>query len=112
MTEKLNPYQKRVQQEERMRHLFTQTFNTGGLNEILQRYGLKMFGDGTVRDRGAVNKIFKDYLEQIVLPAIEKELGIKGIKIHPKPSTLTQNLFRWYKADIEVTITNPTENNN
>ncbi len=112
MSDTLTAYQKRVQKEERMRQLFTRTFNTGGLNQLLERYGLKMFSDGTVRDRGAVNKIFKDYLEQIVLPAIEKELGITGIKIHPRPSTLTQNLFRWYKADIEVTITNPTDNNN
>ncbi len=105
MTETLTPYQKRRKQEEKMRRFFTQTCNTGGLNQVLAKHGLRLYSDGTVKDRGCVTILFKHYLEQVVLPAIEKELGITGIKVHKNPSTLTQNLFEWYKAEIKPTET-------
>lgn len=101
MMETLTPYQKRRKQEEKMRHFFTQICNTGGLNQVLARHGLHMYSDGTIKDRGCVKKIFKHYLEHVVLPDIEKELGITGIKVHKSPSTLTQNLFEWYNAEIK-----------
>ena len=105
MMDKLTPYQKRVQKEEKMRYFFTHTCNSGGINELLNRYGLVLHSDGTVRDRVASTKLFQQYLEEVVVPAIEKELGITGIKVHPNPSYLTQNLFRWYKAEIKPTET-------
>ena len=103
MMDKLTPYQKRCQKEEKMRYFFTHTCNSGGLNELLNRYGLVLHNDGTVRDRVASTKRFQQYLEEVVVPAIEKELGITGIKVHPNPTYLTQNLFRWYKAEIKST---------
>ena len=105
MAEQLSYYQKRVQKENKMRKFFTQTCNTGGLNELLNRYGLVLHSNGVVRDKTASTKLFQQYLEEVVVPAIEKELGIKGIKVHPNPSPLTQNLFKWYKAE----IVNPNE---
>lgn len=105
MMDKLTPYQKRVQKEEKMRHFFTHTCNSGGLNQVLAKHGLRLCGDGLVRDNGCVTKLFKQYLQYVVLPDIEKELGITGIKIHKNPSTLTQNLFEWYKAEIKPTET-------
>lgn len=105
MTETLTPYQKRRQKEQKMRHFFTQTCNTGGLNELLAKHGLRLYNDGTVRDRGCSMLLLKHYLEQVVLPAIEKELGITGIKLRKNPSMLTQNLFEWYKAEIKSTET-------
>ena len=101
MTEKLTPYQKRRNKEDKMRKFFTQTCNTGGLQEVLAKHGLRMTWDGSVRDGCCVKTIFKHYLEYAVLPDIEKQLGITGIKIHKNPSTLTQNLFEWYKAEIK-----------
>ena len=106
MAETLTPYQKRTQKEKKMRHFFTHTCNSGGLNQLLAKHGLRLCGmDGLVRDNGCVTILFKHYLEQVVLPEIEKELGITGIKIHKNPSTLTQNLFEWYKAEIKSTVT-------
>lgn len=103
MTEKLTPYQKRCQKEKKMKHFFTHTCNSGGLQQVLTKHGLKLCGDGLVRDNGCIKTLFKHYLENVVLPDIEKELGIIGIKIHKNPSTLTQNLFEWYKAEIKPT---------
>ena len=100
MAEQLTPYQKRVQKEDKMRKFFTQTCNTGGLNALLKQYGLRMCSDGSVRDDTASTMLFKNYLNDIVLPAIEKELGITGIKVHKKPTHLTLNLLQWYKAEI------------
>lgn len=105
--EKLNSYQKRVQKENKMRKFFTYTCNTGGLNELLKKYGLRMTPNGAVRDDTASSALFKSFLENTVIPAIEKELGIKGIKVHKKPTHLTLNLFQWYKAEIKQ-----EENNN
>lgn len=105
MAEQLSYYKKRVQKENKMRKFFTQTCNTGGLNELLRKHGLVMHADGTVKDNGACSQLLKSYLNDIVLPAIEKELGIKGIKVHDNPSPLTLNLFRWSKAE----IVNPNE---
>ena len=105
MAETLTPYQKRRQKEQKMRHFFTQTCNTGGLNQVLAKHGLRLYSDGTVKDRGCVTILFKRYLEHVVLPAIEKELGITGIKLRKNPSMLTQNLFEWYKAEIKSTET-------
>lgn len=59
MMDKLTPYQKRVQKEEKMRYFFTHTCNSGGLNELLNRYGLVLHNDGTVRDRVASTKLFQ-----------------------------------------------------
>lgn len=102
MAETLTPYQKRTQKEKKMRHFFTHTCNSGGLNQVLAKHGLRLCGmDGLVRDNGCVTKLFEQYLKYVVLPDIEKELGITGIKIHKNPSTLTQNLFEWYKAEIK-----------
>lgn len=103
MTEKLTPYQKRRQEEEKMKRFFTYTCNSGGLQQVLAKHGLRLCGDGLVRDHGCAKILFKHYLENVVLPDIEKELGITGIKIHKNPSALTQNLFEWYKAEIKPT---------
>ena len=105
MAEKLTPYQKRCQKEEKMKHFFTYTCNNGGLQQVLAKHGLRLCGDGLVRDNGCSKILFKHYLENVVLPAIEKELGITGIKIRKNPSILTQNLFEWYKAEIKPTET-------
>jgi len=101
MAEKLTPYQKRRQKEQKMNHFFTSVCNSGGLNQVLARHGLRLYSDGTVRDRGCSKTIFKHYLENVVLPDIEKNLGITGIRVHKNPSMLTQNLFEWYKAEIK-----------
>lgn len=101
MAEKLTPYQKRRQKEQKMNHFFTHICNNGGLNQVLAKHGLCLYSDGTVRDRGCSKALLKHYLEHVVLPEIEKELGITGIKIHKNPSILTQNLFEWYKAEIK-----------
>lgn len=93
MSEKLTPYQKRCQKEQKMRRFFTQTCNTGGLNQVLSKHGLCLHSDGTIRDVRCSKALFKHYLERVVLPDIEKQLGITGIKVHKNPSTLTQNLF-------------------
>ena len=42
MTEKLTPYQKRCQKEEKMKHFFTYTCNSGGLQQVLGITGIKV----------------------------------------------------------------------
>lgn len=109
MAEQLSAYQKRVQKERKMNKFFTKTCNSGGLNELLKRYGLELKPDGGIRDRGIVTTLFKNYLIEIVIPAIEKELGIKGVLPHRNPTHLTQNVLQWYKAEIVTNKGEPDE---
>lgn len=63
MTEKLTPYQKRRQEEEKMKHFFTCTCNSGGLQQVLAKHGLRLCGDGLVRDHGCVKILFNSILK-------------------------------------------------
>ena len=108
----MTPYQKRVQKEKDMRKFFTQTCNNGALNIFLKKYGLRLTTDGhtlyTIFTYG-VNETYKNYLDNIVMPALEKELNIKDVKSHKKPTTLSHNLLQWYKAEIINNNTNEGE---
>lgn len=94
-------YDKRCEKEAKNKKLFTNTFNTGGLNQVLAKHGLRLTPNGNVVDNGCSVILFKKYLEDIVIPDIEKELGISSIKVHRKPTHVTKNLFQWYKATIK-----------
>lgn len=94
-------YDKRCEKEAKNKKLFTNTFNTGGLNQVLAKHKLRLTPAGNVVDDGCSVILFKKYLEDIVMPDIEKELGISSIKVHRKPTHVTKNLFQWYKATIK-----------
>ncbi len=94
-------YDKRCEKEAKNKRLFTNTFNTGGLNQVLAKHGLRLTPNGDVVDNGCSVILFKQYLETVVIPDIEKELGISSIKVHKKPTHVTRNLFQWYKATIK-----------
>ena len=94
-------YDKRCEKEAKNKRLFTNTFNTGGLNQVLAKHKLRLTSAGNVVDDGCSVVLFKKYLEDIVIPDIEKELGISSIKVHRKPTHVTKNLFQWYKATIK-----------
>lgn len=101
-------YRERCEKEYKQTKFFTRTVNTGILNQVLAKHGLKINSYGEVRDDGIAIKLFKDYLENVVLPDIEQTVGIRGIKVHNKPTHLTMNLFKWRKAEIanQPTTTN------
>ena len=105
----MTPYQKRIQKEKDMRKFFTQTCNNGALNIFLKKYGLRLTKDGRVMDNGLGTALYKNYLDNIVIPALEKELNIKDVKSHKKPTTLSHNLLQWYKAEIINNNTNEGE---
>lgn len=97
----MTPYDKRREKEEKAKKLFTSTFNTGGLNQLLEKHGLRLTPAGNVVDNGCTVTLFKEYLETVVIPAIENELGITSVKVHKKPTHATKNLLFWYKATIK-----------
>lgn len=94
-------YDKRREKEAKNKKLFTNTFNSGGLNQVLAKHGLRLTPAGNVVDNGCIVVLFKHYLETVVIPAIENELGITSVKVHKKPTHGTKNLLFWYKATIK-----------
>ena len=108
MTEIITPYQKRVIQEDKMRDFFTRVCNNGALTDFFNRHGLRLTKDGRVMDNGIGALLYKNYLDNIVIPALANELKIEGVKSHKKPTTVCHNLLQWYKAKI-ITDTNKGE---
>ena len=91
----------RAQNKEKNKNFWINTFNNGCIDEFLKKYGLRKYGNRIVfYDCGSF--LFKRYLEDVVLPAFESELGITGIKLKTKRvSGLSQDLFDWERAEIK-----------
>ena len=78
--------------------------NNGNIKGFLNKFGLTVY-NGNVRcyDSGAL--IIKFYLENVVLPAIEKEIGITNIKLKRRCSALSNDLLDFTQAKIiETTV--------
>jgi len=90
----------RAQNKEKNKNFWIQTFNNGCIDEFLKKYGLRRYGNRIAfYDCGSF--LFKQYLENVVLPAFESELNIKGVKLRTKRiSGMSQDLFDWEKAEI------------
>ena len=54
----------------------------GNFNAELNKYGLKVRHNGSIDFIDMAKPILKRYLEEIVIPALEKTFQIKGIKVN------------------------------
>lgn len=97
-------YQERVAKERKQWQFFTKTTNSQILNQVLADHGLELTHWGEVRDKTCSTTLFKRYLEDVVLPDIQKRVGIVGIKVHNKPTHCTHDLFKWIKAEIDPAL--------
>ena len=100
----------REENKERMKNFWLQMLGDNALKEFFKRYGLSVWcGRVHFFDGGSI--ILTKYLNDVVLPAFEKEVNIKGVKLkHKRTSGLTQDIFNWEKA--EVLNSEVSENSN
>lgn len=90
----------RKERKHQMSKMFLQDFNTGYMQEFFNKYGLNVWNN-QVRFTNCGSPILKSYLQTVVIPAMEKELNIKGVKIKNKHvSGMSSNLFDWDRAEI------------
>ncbi len=86
---------------ERTSQFWTCTFNNGCLDAVLKKYGLTRWGN-TIQFYQGGSVILTDYLNKIVIPALEKELNITGIKpARKRCSGYTKDLLNWENAEIK-----------
>ena len=100
--EKANMYcRMRNENKAKMARLFTKTFNNGYIEECLKKYGICLNSMSRAFFMDNAAPILKSYVESIVLPALEKECGIEGVKIRGKRITgNTYNILDWERAKI------------
>lgn len=91
-----------MRQELKTKHnkFWMDTMDTGNLKNLLNRFGLQVFR-GNVRCADTGSYIIKAFLEQIVIPAIEKEIGITGIRLKKRCSALSNSLLDFTFAEIK-----------
>lgn len=90
----------RAENKERTRNFWLQMLGNNALKEFFKKYGLHVWYDRVqFVDCGSI--ILTHYLNDVVLPAFEKEVNIKGVKLkHKRTSGLTQDLFDWENAEV------------
>ena len=80
-------------------NLWTSVLNNGNLEKIFASYGF-VLADGRVYVHDNASTIIKAVLK-VAINEIEKEIGIKGIKIRPRITAGSHNLLDWSDAHIE-----------
>lgn len=80
-------------------NLWTKVLNNGNLEKIFASYGF-VLADGNVYVHDNSSTIIKAVLK-VAINEIEKEIGIKGIKIRPRITAGSHNLLDWSDAHIE-----------
>lgn len=92
-----NLYQK--VKKARAADLWTKTFNTGVLNKFLIKYGFKIV-DNQVCAIDCGRPLIEWVLDTYVIPNLEKELGIKGVKRIKRATANSRNVLDWSKAEV------------
>lgn len=82
--------------------LFTETFNTGVLDEFLRQYGFKIC-DGKVRAIDCGYPLIAWILDNYVIPKLATEMHIVGVKRTRRPTANSTNVLDWSKARVAST---------
>ncbi len=99
----------RAENKEKNRHMWIDQLGQGCFKEFFKKYGLTVY-QGQVRFFDCGAPILTSYINNVVLPALENEMNIKGVKVNRKRlSGLSNDLFNWERAEIKEV---PQENSN
>ena len=91
----------RAENREKNRHMWIDQLGQGCFKEFFKKYGLTVY-QGQVRFLDCGAPILTSYLNNVVLPALENEMNIKGVKVNKKRlSGLSNDLFNWERAEIK-----------
>lgn len=91
----------RAENKEKNRHMWIEQLGQGCFQEFFKKYGLRVYGNKVIFvDCGA--PILTSYINNVVLPAIESEMNITGVKLNKKRiSGMSQDIFDWEKAEVK-----------
>ena len=95
----------RAENRDKTRNFWLQQMDNGTFKEFFKKYGLTIYGN-RVRFANCGSSVLTAYLKNIVLPALEKEMNIKGVilKNSNYNTGMTNDLFNWEKAEIKEEV--------
>lgn len=98
---KANVYhQLRQENKRRCKQFWLEQMDNGSFKEFFKKCGLMVWnGQVCFADCGSV--ILTHYINNQVLPRLEKEMNIKGVKVrHKRITGMTNDIFDWEQAEI------------
>ena len=99
-------YQYKKECKLRANDFWVNKMDSGILQDILKKYGLAIYNKGNIRCIDAGRMIMKLAMEQIIIPEMEKTIGIKGIKLVKNAGPSAQNCLDFSKVVDDTLIDN------
>jgi len=81
--------------------MWTNTLTAGNLKPWLNKYGITTYDGSNYRCNRLADSLVKYYIENTVLPAMEKELNITGVKITKRISANCMNCLDFSRAKVK-----------
>ena len=93
-------YQLRQENKKRSKQFWLEQMDNGSFKEFFKRCGLMVYNSQVCfADCGSL--ILTHYINTQVLPRLEKEMNIKGVKLkHKRITGMTNDIFDWEHAEI------------
>ena len=90
----------RAENRQRTQHFWLEQIDNGCFKEFFKKFGLRVW-NSNVRFYDCGAPVLTQYLNNVVLPALEKEMNIKGVKLKgTRVSGMSSNLLNWEHAEI------------
>lgn len=94
-------YHREKQKAKRKANIFwTETMDNGCIKQMFEEMGLKI-ADGKTRCINSGEQIVEWYIKEKVLPRLEEQFNIVGVKLRSHPTANSTDLLDWTKADIK-----------
>lgn len=90
----------RAENRDKTRNFWLKQMNNGVFEKFFEKYGLMIY-NGHVRFAKCGSPVLTTYLNEIVLPALEKEMSVKRVTLRSNYNTgMSNDLFNWEHAEV------------
>lgn len=79
---------------------WTETMDNGCIKQMFEEMGLEIY-NGRTRCINSGEKIVEWYIKEKVLPRLEEQFNIVGVKLRTHPTANSTDLLDWTNADIK-----------
>jgi hypothetical protein len=94
-------YHREKQRAKRKASIFwTETMDNGCIKQMFEEMGLEI-RNGKTRCINSGEQIVEWYIREKVLPRLEEQFNITGVKLRSHPTANSTDLLDWTKADIK-----------
>lgn len=91
----------RSENREKMKDFWLKQMDNGSFQAFFHNCGLRICCGKVIFEDNAA-PILTSYIKNVVLPKLEKEMNVKGVKLRSKRiSGMTQDIFNWEHAEIK-----------